>query len=151
MPPKKKEETVASSAPSDDTDVQPAIDSETQDGKGDDPVPESDFSSYATAGVEQELAPLPVVVSQVLNGEWGNYEVLRDRLEAAGYNSTSVLTLVNDRLVRGAPSAYRPNALQLADQVARGEWGGEKGLRQRIEKAGFTYIDVLTQIRRRPQ
>lgn len=38
----------------DDTDVPAALERETQDGKGDDQVPEADFQSFATEGVENE-------------------------------------------------------------------------------------------------
>lgn len=38
----------------DETDVPAALERETQDGKGDDEVPPSDFVAFATEGVENE-------------------------------------------------------------------------------------------------
>jgi len=87
--------------------------------------------------------------SEVLGGQWGDYDVLRDRLTDAGYSDTEVLTKVNERLSRGAPYAYKPSVSELAKQVKLGEWGEQQGRRTRLESAGFSYIDVEAVVSRR--
>lgn len=96
----------------------------------------------------QEPAPTPdkpvsEVVTEVLRGSWGSYDGLRDRLTEAGYDATEVFTSVNERLTRGAPSAYKASAFQLADQVKRGEWGDPDKLEKRLALAGINPTEVL--------
>jgi hypothetical protein len=145
MPTKKKtEETpAATGAPSDEADILAARTRETQDGKGNEPVPPSDFESFATEGVHRDDKTIDQLADEVLRGLWGNYTVLRDRLTHAGHDATAVLTKVNDRLVRGAPSAYRASIFELADQVARGEWGDNvETLQSRLVAAGYSVLDA---------
>jgi hypothetical protein len=147
MPPKKKTEA----EPSDETDVQAAIDSETQDGKGSEPVPPSDFESFATAGVHAEDKAIEELASEVLRGHWGDYSVSRSRLNDAGHDSSVVLAAVNRRMAGGAPAAYRPTSIELLNQVRMGEWGTDRGLRERLNGAGFSAAvveDVLRTLAR---
>jgi hypothetical protein len=138
-----EETTAGTGAPSDDADIQSALARKTQDGKGDEPVPPSDFESFATEGVYRDDKTVGQLADEVLRGLWGNYTVLRDRLTHAGYHATAVLTQVNDRLVRGAPSAYRASIFELADQVARGEWGDNvETLQSRLIAAGYSVLDA---------
>lgn len=93
----------------DDTDVAAALARKTQDGKGADPVPESDFQSFETAGVEkdQELLSIEDVTSEVLAGRWGPTEkIASERLGAAGYDVAAVAEEFVYRKGRGAPSAF---------------------------------------------
>jgi hypothetical protein len=97
----------------------------------------------AKAKVEQKtdddkpMKSIDDAANDVLKGTWGSYEGLRERLDDAGHDASAVLTKVNERLVRGAPSAFQPTALDIAESVRRGEWGPEKGLKQRLAAAGF--------------
>lgn len=93
---------------------------------------------------EVELKSVDVVANEVLRGSWGSYDGLRDRLGDAGYNATEILTKVNYRLSRGAPSAYRASAFELAQQVQNGEWGEERGLQRRLESAGLSSVDAMS-------
>jgi hypothetical protein len=132
----------------DETDVQAAIDVETEDGKGEAEVPPSDFRGYATDEVEKPRASVNEIASRVLSGEFGNYDVMRKRLDEAGYNVKAVLSKVNERLANGAPSAYKPTLSHLAEGVVRGEWGDEKSQRIRLQAAGFNALDVQSTVRR---
>jgi hypothetical protein len=92
----------------DDQDVQAALARETHDGKGGHDVPESNFRSFATEGVEKpvKLLPLDIVAGQVRMGKWGEPKVRASRLSAAGYDVTAVEAEVLRQISRGAPSAY---------------------------------------------
>lgn len=159
MPTSKRKETAAAEStteqvpyvapPSDETDVQPAKDMETGDGKGKDPVPPSDFDSFATEGVHAEDKTVDELADEVLRGSWGDHSVARGRLDDAGHNSSEVLKRVNERLVGGAPAAYRASAIQLVEQVRRGEWGKKEGLHRRLTSAGIDFTtanDVVTKV-----
>lgn len=62
---------VAPPAPNhDDTDVAAALARKTQDGKGGEEVPESNFESFATEGVERDKSDLDLA-HEVLEGKWG--------------------------------------------------------------------------------
>lgn len=158
MPPKKKTETSSEETteqkppvvapPSDDTDVQAAIDSTTDDGKGDEPVPPSNFESFATEGVHASTKLAGELASEVLDGKWGDFSVSRGRLNDAGLDATAVFVKVNERLTRGAPSAYRATVDQVVDQVDRGEWGSERTLESRLLGAGYKAVDVADILRK---
>lgn len=134
--------------PSDETDVPAAVDSTTQDGPGDDPVPPSDFQSFATEGVHAEPKQVAELASEVLQGLWGAFDVVRDRLDNAGHDVTAVMTKVNERLMRGSPSAYRATNEQVVEQISRGEWGdNERALEARLLGAGYKASDVADILR----
>lgn len=122
----------------DDTDVAAALQRETQDGKGPDPVPESDFDSFATEGVESDdLLPAEEVASQVLAGKWGASEVKRRRLAAAGYDPSEIARIVNRRLASGAASAFPTDLREDATAVIRGEWGSDEDeIKRNLDHAG---------------
>lgn len=151
---KKTEETTSEQQPpsvapsADETDVPAAIDTETSDGPGDEPVPSSDFQSFATEGVHHEDKQVGELASEVLQGLWGDWSVARDRLTNAGHDAANVFTKVNERLTRGAPSAHRATPDQLLDQVQRGEWGDERVLESRLLGAGYKAADVADVLRK---
>jgi hypothetical protein len=92
----------------DETDVAAALQRKTQDGKGPDPVPETDFDSFATAGVEKgDLLSVEEVTREVLGGRWGaDAQTAAQRLQAAGYDLDAVEREYRRRKDGGAPSAF---------------------------------------------
>lgn len=143
---------VASDAPAevvthDEEDVQAALARDTQDGKGDESVPESDFESYATEGVEK-TKPVKDVASEILQGKWGTYAERRKRLQDSGYDPVQVESEVNLRLSSGAPYAYRSSITEVAAQVIRGEWGSDREQRLRLEGAGHLHRYVMDEVTR---
>lgn len=138
---------VASS--NDETDVPAAIDMETHDGPGDEPPPPSDFQSFATEGVHHEDKHVGELASEVLQGRWGDFAIARERLINAGHDAASIFTKVNERLMRGAPSAHRATVDQVVDQVQRGEWGdNQNALESRLLGAGYKAVDVADILRK---
>lgn len=93
----------------DEADVAAALQRKTQDGKGDGPVPESDFVSFATEGVEQEPT-VRELANEVLQGKHGKtrLEALR-KLSDEGHDADSVNTEVQFLIDRGRPSGLLPS------------------------------------------
>jgi hypothetical protein len=121
----------------DDTDVEAALQRKTQDGKGSDPVPESDFDSFATEGVEEEHLSDQDVAEQVLVGKWGAGEEKRERLRARGYDPSAIARLVNLRLASGAPTVFPTSLRDDAAAVIRGEWGSDEAeIKRNLDHAG---------------
>lgn len=91
-----------------EAEVAAALARKTQDGKGSGEVPESDFHSFATEGVEKkDLLSIKEVTSQVLSGRWGpSVTVATQRLEEAGYDVDQVAEEFARRKAAGAPSAF---------------------------------------------
>lgn len=131
----------------DEEDVRAALARDTQDGKGDEPAPESDFESYATKGVEKTLS-VQEVASEILQGKWGSYAERRKRLQNSGYDPVQVESEVNLRMSSGAPYAYRSSVTEVATQVIRGEWGSEREQRLRLEGAGHLHRYVMDEVTR---
>lgn len=108
----KKESNVTAPQNVDPTDesksVAEALARKTADGKGADPVPEADFQSFATEGVEKnELLSVQDVTKEVLAGRWGvSFAVAQDKLEAAGYDTEAVWAEYQRRKAGGAPTAF---------------------------------------------
>lgn len=126
----------------DDLDVERAKQRKTQDGKGDDEVPESDFDSFATDGVEKGTKTVEEVAQDVLDGKHG--WDWRPFVEKAGYNPSEVQTEVNRRVSTGAPSSLpRQEVSEIAAQVIRGEWGDGAQVEQRLTGAGH-YVNQIS-------
>lgn len=143
---------VASDAPAevvthDEEDVQAALARDTQDGKGDEPVPESDFESYATEGVERTKS-IQELAQEVLEGKHGRYGERHTRFEEMGFGASEVEIEVNRRRSTGAPYPYSPSLTELAVQVTRGEWGNEQEQRLRLEGAGYLHRYVMDEVNR---
>jgi hypothetical protein len=92
----------------DETDVAAALSRKTQDGKGVEPVPPSNFESFATEGVEKSnLLSVEEVTRQVLGGRWGATAAqAMSRLGEAGYDVDAVWAQFQKRKAGGAPSAF---------------------------------------------
>lgn len=107
-PAKSVEETPEVVPSHDETDVKAALKRTTQDGPGPDPVPETDFDSFATPGVEKtDLLSVEDVTREVLGGRWGpDFAIASERLELAGYDVDSVWAEFQRRKAGGAPSAF---------------------------------------------
>jgi hypothetical protein len=78
------------------------------------------------------------LAAEVLSGAWGDSLACRGRLDNAGYDPEAVILVVNERLSKGAPSAYRPSPIGLLKQVQDGLWGDQKTVLGRLAGAGFS-------------
>lgn len=88
----------------DDTDVEAALARETHDGKGKEEVPESDFDSFATEGVENKPSATDLA-REVLEGHWGyNRRRAMHNLTANGHDASAVDEELQKLIDSGAPS-----------------------------------------------
>lgn len=125
----------------DEVDTKAALARETQDGKGDGPVPPATFDSFATEGVEEvdtrDAVTEDDIAREVLAGKWGAGEEKRDKLREHGYDPTSIAILVNRRLTGGAPNVFPTSVRDDATSVIRGEWGDEESIiKGNLDRAG---------------
>lgn len=103
---------------------------------------------YAEANVPQ--APkksIEEVAKEVINGDWGNGQDRKQRLEAAGYNYGEVQGKVNEILNIGAPSQPKKSIDEIAREVINGDWGNGEERKQRLEAAGYNYRAVQDKVR----
>jgi len=112
-------------------------------------VTEINTDEAVTAAVQNPEPEAPTVqgkstgelANDVLHGRFGDFNVVRENLDNAGADSSAVLTVVNERLSRGAPASYRPNVSQVLDSARRGEWGTEN-IALRVRAAGYSEADA---------
>jgi len=138
MPPKKQSPT----------ESQNDLSALTDPTSGEQPLPPAVEGSTEERVSEAPVETVDRVAHEILTGVWGSYNGLRDRLENAGYDVSAVIAKVNDRLSRGAPTAHRPSAFELAEQVLNGEWGPERGLKERLAAAGFSAVNVAAVLKK---
>lgn len=95
-------------SPADESEVAAALRRTTFDGKGTDPLPESDFDSFATKGVEKDdLLSVQEVTGEMLAGRWGSTAAsAMEKLGTAGYDTDAVWAEFQRRKAGGAPSAF---------------------------------------------
>lgn len=99
---------------------------------------ESAAVSYEQPAIKYSIYEL---VNQVLNGDWGNGEERKQRLEAAGYVYADVQTAV-DRKVSGKSVSSGKSIIALANEVIDGKWGNGDERKQRLEDSGYDYKTV---------
>lgn len=115
-----------------------AADEPTPEGAVAEPVQEQSATEPETSGGNN----LDNLINEVLGGRYGDHNAARQRLTDEGHDATAVLAGVNRRIAGGAPHAYQVSGVHLLEQVRDGEWGEDKGLRQRLTAAGFSKPDV---------
>lgn len=127
-------------------DMSTVLARDTYDGKGDDEVPQADFVSFATEGVEDDGSALEFreTVEAVLAGEFGDFQERRVALKDAGHDVHAVMLEVNRRLASGSPSAYaRADVKTAASQVIWGEWGNDTDeIRRNLAAVGYVVPEV---------
>lgn len=88
----------------DDTDVEAVLARQTQDGKGADDVPESNFESFATEDVERDKSDLDIA-HEILDGKWGyRRSIVLGRLRAQGLDALAIFDEVKRLQDSGKPS-----------------------------------------------
>lgn len=90
---------------------------------------------------------LDVVAQRVINGEYGNGDARRQRLEAEGYDYDAVQDRVNAILQGGdtQPSGGK-SVDELAREVINGDWGNGEDRRQSLTAAGYDYNAVQKRV-----
>lgn len=98
-------------------------------------------SSQAPAG------DLDAVARSVINGEYGNGDARRQRLESEGYSYDDVQARVNAILQGGdAQPSGGKSVDDLAREVINGDWGNGEDRRQHLTAAGYDYDAVQRRV-----
>lgn len=85
------------------------------------------------------------VAQEVLNGSWGNGDDRKTRLENAGYNYSTIQSLVN--ALCGVASAPAKKSIDtIAREVIRGDWGNGQDRKNRLEAAGYNFSEVQARV-----
>lgn len=100
-----------------------------------------------SGSTSQPQKSIEEVAKEVINGDWGNGEDRKQRLEAAGYNYSEVQDKVNEILNIGAPSQPKKSIEEIAREVINGDWGNGEDRKQRLEAAGYNYRAVQDKVR----
>ena len=79
-----------------------------------------------------------VIAQEVINGQWGNGTDREAKLKKAGYNPTTIQSLVNKKLGAKPVTNKKTNA-QIAREIYNGTggWGNEPQRSQRLKSAGY--------------
>jgi hypothetical protein len=92
---------------------------------------------------------LSQLADEVIAGKWGNGDVRKARLRAAGYDPVAVQAEVNRKLGAAPSPAPAPpvkSMSQLVDEILRGDWGNGDDRRRRLIAAGYNYDHVQAQV-----
>lgn len=79
------------------------------------------------------------IADEVIAGAWGNGEERKNRLAAAGYNTTEIQAIVNTKL-GGAPAKKTDE--QVATEVLGGLWGNGQERVNRLQSAGYDPVAI---------
>lgn len=77
------------------------------------------------------------IACEVLKGKWGNGEVRKARLTAAGYNYTAVQNAVNALCGKKTTAPAKKSNEEIAREVIAGKWGNGATRKQKLTAAGY--------------
>ena len=80
------------------------------------------------------------IAKEVITGKWGNGDVRKSRLTAAGHDASAVQQLVNS-LLQSSRSDLKSNEV-IAKEVIRGKWGNGQTRNVRLTEAGYNYSAI---------
>ncbi len=80
------------------------------------------------------------IANEVIAGVWGNGNVRRERLTAAGYDYDEIQALVNAAL--GTPMNKPKSNETVAREVINGAWGNGQDRKNRLIAAGYNYTQI---------
>lgn len=97
--------------------------------------------------VKPPTGDIDAVAQRVINGEYGNGDERRRRLESEGYSYTDVQSRVN-AILRGdsSPAPAGKSVDDLAREVINGNWGNGDERRQKLTAAGYDYDAVQRRV-----
>ena len=84
------------------------------------------------------------IAKEVIAGKWGNGETRKKKLEAAGYNYSTVQAEVNKQL--GSSSSSKKSIDTIAKEVIAGKWGNGETRKKKLEAAGYNYSTVQRRV-----
>jgi hypothetical protein len=84
------------------------------------------------------------IAEEVIAGKWGNGEDRKNRLTNAGYNYSTIQSIVNQKL-GGDTSTSKPTLKSngtIAQEVINGAWGNGEDRKNRLIAAGYDYSAI---------
>lgn len=83
------------------------------------------------------------VAREVIRGEWGNGDERKRRLTEAGYDYSSVQSLVNQILSGKTPQpSTKKSNEEIANEVINGNWGNGDERKRKLTEAGYDYSAI---------
>lgn len=101
-----------------------------------------DDGSIPTPGTNKKSNE--VIAEEVIAGKWGNGDDRKNRLTSAGYNYSTIQTIVNQKL-SGTSSTPKPTLKSnetIAQEVINGVWGNGADRKNRLIAAGYDYSAI---------
>lgn len=104
-------------------------------------------SSGSSSSGSNKKPVTDAVVSDVINGKYGNGNARKKALEAAGYDYSEVQDAVNAKLYGGSSSSSNKKSIdEVAKEVIRGDWGNGNARKKKLEAAGYNYSEVQKRV-----
>ena len=83
------------------------------------------------------------IAREVIRGDWGNGDERKRRLAEAGYDYSSVQSLVNQILSGNTPQpSTKKSNEEIANEVINGNWGNGDERKRRLTEAGYDYSAI---------
>lgn len=114
------------------------------------------INNESTSEPEPEPTPEPVpepvspvlksneeIANEVIAGKWGNGNDRKVKLTNAGYDSSAIQKIVNEKLLGSIPTEKtKKSNEQLAEEVIRGDWGNGEERKKRLTEAGYNFSEI---------
>ena len=85
------------------------------------------------------------IANEVIHGKWGNGINRKNKLTSAGYDYNAVQSAVNNMLLNES-SIEQKSIDKIAKEVIQGQWGNGEYRKQKLEAAGYDYIEVQKKV-----
>lgn len=84
------------------------------------------------------------IAKEVIAGKWGTGSTRKKKLEAAGYNYSTVQAKVNELL--SSKKSTKKSTTEIAKEVIAGKWGNGADRKKRLTAAGYDYNAVQKKV-----
>ena len=98
----------------------------------------------ATTGTTSGAKTVDQIAKEVIAGKWGNGSDRKKRLEAAGFNYSSIQAAVNVLIKSGNVASVDLTAV--AKEVINGKWGNGNDRINRLKAAGYDPVAVQKKV-----
>lgn len=99
------------------------------------------LTAYDAAESAEPKKDEEVIAEEVIAGKWGNGEARKAKLNAAGYNYSSIQEKVNQILSGSQASNLKSNE-EIAREIVAGKWGNGQDRKNRLSAAGYDYAAI---------
>lgn len=90
------------------------------------------------------------IAEEVIAGKWGNGEDRKNRLTSAGYNYSTIQSIVNQKLSgTSTPKPILKSNETIAQEVINGAWGNGADRKNRLTAAGYNYSVIQDIVNRK--